>query len=392
MRQGKLVFAQLSEHLPRAVFLKCVERYAGHYPTLSFSHWDQFLCMMFAQLTARASLRDICSCLHSHRSKLYHAGFRGHIARSTLADANEKRSSQIFEAFAQHLISVTRPLYASQSLGFDLHHTVYALDATLIDLCLGLFAWAPATKGRAGLKLHTQLDLRGNIPTVIRITSARVSDTSFLDDLPLEAGSFYVMDRGYLHFSRLLRFTQSGAFFITRSKRKMQYRVIQDTPASITEGVIKDEHILLIGQFTRTSYPNALRRIEFFDPVLQRSFVFLTNNFQLQASQVAALYKCRWQVELFFKWIKQHLRIKSFVGNSLNAVKTQIWIAISTYVLVAFVKKRLEINASLHSVMQVLSLALFETTPLQDLLKNIESDLDDSKNDQLPLFAEISGH
>jgi len=386
MRQGKLVFAQLSEHLPRAVFWKCVQRHAGAYPTLSFSHWDQFLCMMFAQLTARSSLRDICSCLHSHQPKLYHAGIRGSIARSTLADANEKRSCQIFEDFAQHLIGIARPLYASQSLGIDLHHSVYALDATLIDLCLGLFAWAPATKGRAGIKLHTQLDLRGNIPTVIRVTPARVSDMSFLDDLPLEAGGFYVMDRGYLHFSRLLRFTQSGAFFITRSKRNMRYQILTQTPASSVEGTIKDEHIVLFGQHTITSYPNALRRIEFFDSTQQRNFVFLTNNFELQASQVAALYKCRWQVELFFKWIKQHLRIKSFVGNSLNAVKTQIWIAISTYVLVAIIKKKFNIEATLHSMLQVLSLSLFETTPLNVLLAGIETDLDTHQNDQLVLF------
>jgi hypothetical protein len=342
--------------------------------------------MMFAQLTARSSLRDICSCLHSHQPKLYHAGIRGSIARSTLADANEKRSCQIFEDFAQHLIGIARPLYASQSLGIDLHHSVYALDATLIDLCLGLFAWAPATKGRAGIKLHTQLDLRGNIPTVIRVTPARVSDMSFLDDLPLEAGGFYVMDRGYLHFSRLLRFTQSGAFFITRSKRNMRYQILTQTPASSVEGTIKDEHIVLFGQHTITSYPNALRRIEFFDSTQQRNFVFLTNNFELQASQVAALYKCRWQVELFFKWIKQHLRIKSFVGNSLNAVKTQIWIAISTYVLVAIIKKKFNIEATLHSMLQVLSLSLFETTPLNVLLAGIETDLDTHQNDQLVLF------
>lgn len=387
MRQGKLVFAQLSEHLPRAVFLKCVQRHGGTYPPLSFSHWDQFLCMMFAQLTARASLRDICSCLHSHHPKLYHAGFRGNIARSTLADANEKRSYQIFEDFAHHLIAIARPLYASQSLGIDLHHTVYALDATLIDLCLGLFAWAPASKGRAGIKLHTQLDLRGNIPTVVRITPARVSDTRFLDDLPLEAGSFYVMDRGYLHFSRLLRFTQSGAFFITRPKRNMRYRVLTQIAPSVIDGTIKDEHIVLFGQHTATAYPSALRRIEFFDSTQQRNFVFLTNNFELQASQVAALYKCRWQVELFFKWIKQHLRIKSFVGHSLNAIKTQIWIAISAYVLIAIVKKRLDIQVTLHSMLQVLSLSLFETTPLVELLKGIEDDLETPQNDQLTLFT-----
>jgi hypothetical protein len=392
MRQGKLVFAQLSEHLPRSVFLSFAARFSGRYPTLSFSHWDQFLCMMFAQLTARSSLRDIVTCLHGQRSKLYHAGFRGNIARSTLADANEKRNYQIFEEFALHLISIARPLYASQSLGSDLAQTVYAIDSTTIDLCLSLFEWAPATKGRAGIKLHTQLDLRGNIPTFILITESRVSDVSFLDDLPLEAGSFYVMDRGYVHFARLLRFTHAGAFFVTRAKNKMRYQVANVLAASGDASVLKDECILLTGQFTHKTYPHVLRRIEFFDQTQQREFVFITNNFELNATQIAALYKSRWQVELFFKWIKQHLRIKSFVGNSVNAVKTQIWIAVSTYVLVAIIKKRLQIEASLHSMLQVLSLTLFETTSLIDLLKNIETEPNEPENLQMGLFEEISGH
>jgi len=392
MRQGKLVFAQLSEHLPRSVFLSFAARHAGRYPTLSFSHWDQFLCMMFAQLTARSSLRDIVTCLHGQRSKLYHAGFRGNIARSTLADANEKRNYQIFEEFALHLISIARPLYASQSLGNDLSQTVYAIDSTTIDLCLSLFEWAPATKGRAGIKLHTQLDLRGNIPTFILITESRVSDVSFLDDLPLEAGSFYVMDRGYVHFARLLRFTHAGAFFVTRAKNKMRYQVASALAPSDDAAVLKDECILLTGQFTHKTYPHVLRRIEFFDQTQQREFVFVTNNFELDATQIAALYKSRWQVELFFKWIKQHLRIKSFVGNSVNAVKTQIWIAVSTYVLVAIIKKRLQIEASLHSMLQVLSLTLFETAPLIDLLKDIETESNEPENLQMGLFEEISGH
>jgi transposase len=392
MRQGKLVFAQLSEHLPRSVFLSFAARFSGRYPTLSFSHWDQFLCMMFAQLTARSSLRDIVTCLHGQRSKLYHAGFRGNIARSTLADANEKRNYQIFEEFALHLISIARPLYASQSLGSDLAQTVYAIDSTTIDLCLSLFEWAPATKGRAGIKLHTQLDLRGNIPTFILITESRVSDVSFLDDLPLEAGSFYVMDRGYVHFARLLRFTHAGAFFVTRAKNKMRYQVASALAPLDDAAVLKDECILLTGQFTHKTYPHVLRRIEFFDQTQQREFVFVTNNFELDATQIAALYKSRWQVELFFKWIKQHLRIKSFVGNSVNAVKTQIWIAVSTYVLVAIIKKRLQIEASLHSMLQVLSLTLFETTSLIDLLKDIEPDPSEPENLQMGLFEEISGH
>lgn len=392
MRQGKLVFAQLSEHLPRSVFLSFAARFSGRYPTLSFSHWDQFLCMMFAQLTARSSLRDIVTCLHGQRSKLYHAGFRGNIARSTLADANEKRNYQIFEEFALHLISIARPLYASQSLGSELAQTVYAIDSTTIDLCLSLFEWAPATKGRAGIKLHTQLDLRSNIPTFILISESRVSDVSFLDDLPLEAGSFYVMDRGYVHFARLLRFTHAGAFFVKRAKNKMRYQVASALAPSDDVAVLKDECILLTGQFTHKTYPHVLRRIEFFDQTQQREFVFVTNNFELDATQIAALYKSRWQVELFFKWIKQHLRIKSFVGNSVNAVKTQIWIAVSTYVLVAIIKKRLQIEASLHSMLQVLSLTLFETTPLIDLLKDIETEPNEPENLQMGLFEEISGH
>jgi hypothetical protein len=348
--------------------------------------------MMFAQLTARSSLRDIVTCLHGQRSKLYHAGFRGNIARSTLADANEKRSSQLFEDFALHLIGIARPLYASQSLGSDLSQTVYAIDSTTIDLCLSLFEWAPATKGRAGVKLHTQLDLRGNIPSFALITTSRVSDVSFLDVLPLEAGSFYVMDRGYVHFERLLRFTHAGAFFVTRAKSKMRYQVTGAMTASEDASILTDDCILLTGQFTHKTYQHVLRRIEFFDQTQQREFVFVTNNFELAATQVAALYKSRWQVELFFKWIKQHLRIKSFVGNSVNAVKTQIWIAICAYVLIAIIKKRLQIEASLHSMLQVLSLTLFETTPIIDLLQAIEPEPDEAENLQMSLFEEISGH
>jgi hypothetical protein len=348
--------------------------------------------MMFAQLTARSSLRDIVTCLNGQRSKLYHAGFRGNIARSTLADANEKRSSQFFEDFALHLIAIARPLYASQSLGSQLSQTVYAIDSTTIDLCLSLFEWAPATKGRAGVKLHTQLDLRGNIPTFALITSSRVSDVSFLDDLPVEAGSFYVMDRGYVHFERLLRFTHAGAFFVTRAKSKMRYQVAGPMNTSEDASILTDDCILLTGQFTHKTYPHVLRRIKFLDQTQQREFVFITNNFELTATQVAALYKSRWQVELFFKWIKQHLRIKAFVGNSINAVKTQIWIAICAYVLIAIIKKRLQIEASLHSMLQVLSLTLFETMPLVDLLQAIEPEQDDAESLQMSLFEEISGH
>ena len=368
MRQGKLVFAQLSEHLPRSVFLSFAARHAGRYPTLSFSHWDQFLCMMFAQLTARSSLRDIVTCLHGQRSKLYHAGFRGNIARSTLADANEKRSSQIFEDFALHLIAIARPLYASQSLGSDLSQTVYAIDSTTIDLCLSLFDWAPATKGRAGVKLHTQLDLRGNIPSFALITTSRVSDVSFLDVLPLEAGSFYVMDRGYVHFGRLLRFTHAGAFFVTRAKSKMRYQVAGPMNTSEDASILTDDCILLTGQFTHKTYPHVLRRIKFLDQTQQREFVFITNNFELTATQVAALYKSRWQVEIFFRDIKQLLHIKSFIGTSQNAVMIQIWTALITILMLKALKAMAKFNWHLSNLVAFIRLNLFVKINLQDWL------------------------
>ena len=368
MLKGKLVFAQLSAHLPRDVFQQCVVQYAGRHPPLSFSHWDQFLCMMFAQLTSRASLREITTCLRSHSTKLYFAGFRGPIARSTLADANEDRDSRIFEHFAMHLIGIARAMYSRDSLGAQLAQTVYAIDATTIDLCLGLFDWTPAANARAGVKVNTMLDLRGNIPSVIRITSTLVSDASFLDHLRLEAGSFYVMDRAYVHFARLVKFTHAAAFFVVRPKNKLLHRVTVSHEVDPTSEVLCDQYIVLTGQHTRKHYPGELRRIEFRDVRSNRTLVFLTNNFELTALQIAQLYKSRWQVELFFKWIKQHLRIKALVGYSANAVKTQIWIAISTYVLVAIIKKRLNVPASLHTILQILSLNLFEKTSLEQLL------------------------
>lgn len=392
MNAGKLVFAQLSEHLPKPEFAKCVARHAGKYPMLSFSHWDQFLCMMFAQLTSRASLRDITMCLRSQSAKLYRAGFRGPIARSTLADANEMRDSRIFEEFALHLISIARPLYSNERLAMELQQTVYAIDASNVDLCLSLFAWTPSAKGRAGIKLHTLLDLRSNIPAFVRITGAHASDASFLDHLRLEAGSFYVMDRGYMHFARLIRFTHAAAFFVIRCINKLQYRVVQTRTANAAVGVITDEHIALTGRYTKVHYPTLVRRIEFVDAAHGRRLIFLTNNFELDALQVAQLYKSRWQVELFFKWIKQNLRIKAFVGNSANAVKTQIWIAICTYVLVAIIKKRLHLAASLHTILQVLSLSLFDRIPIYDLLLGI-ADIDDeaAQIKQISLFENISG-
>ena len=393
MYKGKLVFAQLKEHLPRPAFDRCVNRYAGSHAPLKFTHWDQLLCMMFAQLTSRESLRDITSCLRSHSVKLYHAGFQASVSRSTLADANERRDCRIFEDFALHLIGVARQLYANDSLGLELKHTVYAIDASTVDLCLSLFAWAPSAKGRAGVKLHTLLDLQGNIPAFIRITGARISDASFLDHLHLEAGSFYVMDRGYLHFARLIRFAQAGAFFVIRSINKLQYRVVQSDAVDPGLGFISDERIALTGRYTKVHYPNVLRRIEFVDAEQGRRLVFLTNHFDLAALQVAMLYKRRWRVELFFKWIKQHLRIKNFVGNSANAVKTQIWSAICTYVLVAIIRRRLGINSSMHAILQVLSLALFERTAITDLMSLTTNEADDIQpQEQFSLFENISGH
>lgn len=387
MLKGQLVFAQLTAHLPRSVFNECVASYAGRYPTLTFSHWDQLLCMMFAQLTSRTSLRDITTCLRSHSNKLYFAGFRGTIARSTLADANERRDSRTFEQFALHLIGVARSLYARESLGVQLAESVYAIDASTIDLCLSLFSWAPAANARAGVKLHTLLDLRGNIPSVVRITSALVSDASFLDHLRLEAGSFYVMDRGYLHFERLVRFCDAAAFFVIRSKDKLLHKVIASQTADASAGVLADQRIVLTGRYTRAHYAAPLRRVEFHDFERSRTLIFLTNNFELQPLQIAQLYKSRWQVELFFKWIKQHLRIKAFVGTSANAVKTQIWTAIATYVLVAIIKKRLNVHASLHAMLQVLSLNLFEKTPLERLLGEAAVyEETDSQSVQLPLL------
>lgn len=392
MYKGKLVFAQLSEHLPKEIFVASVARYAGKYPTLTFSYWDQFLCMMFAQLTARSSLRDITTCLRSHSPKLYHAGFRGPIARSALADANERRDCRIFEEFALHLIALARSLYANEILAQELEQTVYAIDATTIELCLSLFAWAPAANERAGIKVHTSLDLRGNIPAFIRITGSLVHDATFLDHLHLEAGSFYVMDRAYTHFARLLKFTRAAAFFVVRPRGNLQYSSVQQSPADWRLGVQCDEHIVLKGRHTQHDYPMVLRRIEFHDFQHDRPIVFLTNSFELSASQIARLYKRRWQVELFFKWIKQNLKIKAFVGHSANAVKSQIWVAVTSYVLVAIIKKRLNVSASLHSILQVLSLHLFESTPLRDLFKNLgEHDLAEPCESQFSLFGEISG-
>ena len=392
MYSGKLVFAQLMEHLPLHTFRRCVARYPGNYPALSFSHLDQYLCMVFAQLTYRESLRDIETCLRAHSAKLYHLGIRGGIARSTLADANEKRNWRIHQDFALSLISIARRLYAQDSFALELKNTVYALDSSTIDLCLALFPWARFRKTKGAVKLHTLLDLRGSIPTFIHISDGKLGDVNILDQLAFEAGSFYVMDRGYIDFARLYVLHQAQAFFVTRAKSNLQYRRVYSHPIDKTTGLRCDQTIRLTGIHPSEDYPIHLRRVKFYDVKHDKLLVFLTNNFDLPALTIAELYRCRWQVELFFKWIKQHLRIKAFFGTSENAVKSQIWIAISTYVLVAIVKKRIKSDASLYTILQILSLTLFEKTPLIHLLANTEPIPEKSgMANQLNLFTEISG-
>ncbi|MFT4193051.1 IS4 family transposase [Ottowia sp.] len=392
MREGRLVLAQLSDHLPWSEFARCVQRYRPRYPSKSLSHWSQLLCMVFAQLTYRSSLRDTVTCLRSQSRKLYHAGIRGPIARSTLADANEGRDARIFQDFALHLIAQARALYADEPtlLGSASDATIYAVDSTVVDLCLGLFAWAPASKGRAGVKMHTVLDLRGNIPTVIDITGSRGSDVSFLDRLPIEAGSIYIMDRGYMHAARLMKFTQRAAFFVVRTFADLHYQVIGSDCTQARPPVLSDEHVLLTGKHTGVDYGLPVRRVAVRDALRGKTLIFLSNNFELSAQQIGQLYKARWQVELFFKCVKKHLRIKSFFGNSQNAVKIQLWTAISTYVLVAIVKKRLACHASLHDMFQVLSLNLFETTPLERLFDQLLASIEE-KDLQIPLFEKIAG-
>ncbi len=387
MYVGKLVFAQLMEHLPLHTLRRCVARYPSRYPTLTFSHLDQFLAMAFAQLTYRESLRDIETCLRAHSGKLYHLGIRGRIARSTLADANEKRDWRIYRDLALSLIQTGRKLYAGDDFGVELKNTAYALDTTTIDLCLTLFPWARFRKHKAAVKLHTLLDLRGNIPTFIHISDGKLHEVNVLDQIAFEAGSFYVMDRGFLDFGRLHRLHRAQAFFVIRAKSNLQYRRLYSHPIDKASGLRCDQTIALTGVRSCTDYPVALRRIKFYDATHDKLLVFLTNSFDLPALTVTELYRCRWQVELFFKWIKQHLRIKAFFGASENAVKTQVWIAIAVYVLVAVVKKRLHLEASLYTILQILSLTLFEKTPLDQLLAQIELDDEMAKNaNQLNLF------
>ena len=387
MYTGKLVFAQAMDHLPLHTLRRCIQRYNGNRHVKRFSCQDQYRCMAFAQLTYRESLRDIEACLNAQSHKLYHMGIRSRIARSTLAEANEKRDWRIYADFAQSLIQIARRLYADEDLGLELDNTVYALDASTIDLCLSVFPWAHFRKAKAAIKLHTLLDLRGNIPSFIHISDGKLHDVNVLDLLLPEAGALYVMDRGYTDFKRLHELHRALAFFVIRAKSNLQFRRVYSHPVDKQTGLRCDQTIMLTGVRSARYFPDRLRRIKYYDAETDKRLVFLTNNFTIPALTVTELYRYRWQVELFFKWIKQHLRIKSFFGTSENAVKTQVWIAVSVYVLVAIIKKRLNIPASLYSILQILSLTIFETTPLDQLLTGGDLDMTDADfSNQLNLF------
>jgi len=387
MNAGRTVFAQLIAHLSHIEFQKCVSRYNGDRYHKKLSCWDQYLAMAFAQFTYREGLRDIEACLGAMSGKLYHMGFRSRIVRSTLADANEAHHWRIFADFAQHLIGVARPLHADDPMGVDLDHSLYALDSTTIDLCLTLFPWAKFRQHKGAVKMHTLLDLHGNIPTFIRITDGKVHDVNILDDISPEVGAFYVMDRGYIDFERLYGFTCSSAFFVVRTKKNVHLQRRYSHPVDKCVGLRSDHTVILTAIESVKVYPDALRRVSYFDVETNQRLSFLTNNFALPALTIAQIYKCRWQIELFFKWIKQHLRIKVFFGTSENAVKTQIWIAVSVYVLVAIVRKRLGLDSSLYQILQILSLTLFEKTPILQALQTSDSQ-DDSLDpgNQLILF------
>lgn len=387
MNSGKTIFSQLMDFLPSHEFHRCVDRHNGTYKLKQFSCWDQFLCMAFAQLTYRESLRDIEACLRSAGSKLYHMGIRSRVSRNTLANANQVRDWRIYADFAQVLIRTARELYINDSFGIELKETVYALDATTIDLCLSLFPWATFRKHKGAVKLHTLLDLRGNIPSIIVITHGKVHDVNILDQLVFEAGATYLMDRGYLDFKRLYKITLASAFFVTRARSNFVFKRLYSSPVDKSTGVLSDQIITLSSFYSRKGYPDKLRRICFHDAVNNNRLVFLTNNFSLSAPVIAQLYRSRWQVELFFKWIKQHLRIKAFYGTTENALKTQIWIAISMYVLVAIVKKRLNLEGNLYRILQILSVSVFEKTPLLQALSDMNfKDPEPDGCNQLTLF------
>ena len=368
MHTGRLVFAQLMDFLPRSDFNRCVRRYRGHYRTRGFSCFDQFLCMAFAQLTGRRSLREIENCLRAMQGKLYHAGFRSRVSRSTLADANERRDWRIYADFAQVLIAQARRLYAGEDFGVELDETAYVLDATMIHLCLSLFPWARYRRDEAAIKLHTLMDLRGSIPCIVRVTAGKTHDVDMLDHLLIEPGAFYIMDRGYLSFERLYRMSLSHAWFIVRSRNKLIHRRLRSSPVDKSTSLRSDQIIRLSGHKTADLYPAPLRRVTCFDIEKKRRFVFLTNHFDLPALTIADLYRCSWAVELFFKWIKQHLRIEAFFGTSENAVKTQVWTALSIYVLVAIVRKELRIERPLSEILHILSICLFEKVHMPQVL------------------------
>jgi IS4 transposase len=387
MNSGKTIFAQLMDFVPAYEFRKCVNRYSGNRKVISFSCWDQFLCMAFAQLTYRESLRDIEACLRATQSRLYHLGIRGKISRNTLANANQNRDWRIYAEFAQILIAKARTLYAADSFGIELEQAVYVLDSTTINLCLALFPWAEFRKRKGAVKLHTLLDLHGNIPSVVIVTTGKVHDVNILDQVIIEPGAIYIMDRGYLDFARLHKIQNASAFFVTRTKTNFSRKRLYSQTVDKSSGVQCDQIVVLKGYYAKKDYPEKLRRIRYFDSKNNKMIVFLTNNFVLPAITIADLYRCRWQVELFFKWIKQHLRIKAFYGTTENAVKTQIWIAISVYVLVAIVKKTLNLSQSLYTILQILSVTLFEKEPIYQALSNVSyTNQADYISNQLNLF------
>lgn len=387
MNLGRTVFAQLLDFIPTYQFQLCVDRYPGNRYVKDFSCWDQFLCLAFAPLTYRESLRDIEACLRALQPKLYHMGFRSRIARNTLAHANERRDWRIYADLAQVLISQARPLYAHEDFGAELDQTAYAFDSTTIDLCLELFPWARFRRHKGAIKLHTLLDLRSSIPTFIHLTPGAVHDVNALDQLLLEPGAFYIFDRGYLDFARLYVFTQSAAFFVTRAKSNTQFQRRYSSPVDKSTGLRSDQTVILTGVTSATDYPAPLRRVHYVDAEYHHDLIFLTNHFALPPVTIAQLYRARWRVELFFRWIKQHLRIKAFYGTSENAVKTQIWTAISVYVLVAILKKQLGLDLSLYTILQILNLTLFEKIPISQVFTNVPSELLESNCAiQLELF------
>ncbi len=387
MFTGKFVFAQLTDLIHREQFARLVRRYDGEYKVKSFSCWDQFLSMAFGQLTFRDSLSDIEVCLRARQDQLYHLGLRGRVSHSTLADANRVRDWRIYADLAQILIRQARSIYQTEPIGVELEETVYALDSTTIDLCLNLFPWARFRRTKAAVKLHTLLDIRGSIPTFISISEGKQADVRVLDELLLEPGAFYVMDRGYVDFKRLYAFVVACAFFVTRSKRGIQFSRLESRPVDYSTGVRYDHIVRLKNADTRQHYPDKLRRVRYFDEETRRNLVFLTNNLSLPASVIAFLYKCRWKVELFFKWIKQNLRIKHFYGTSDNAVKTQVWISVCVYVLVAILRKQVGVERSLSEIIQILSVSAFEKAPLQELLTHFKPDSETTESsNQLMLW------